>query len=166
MDSIKTVLSMLLLSVGLMFSAASIAIEKGQTAPNFRLPLLDSQKKVSLKQYRGKVVYVDFWASWCGPCRQSLPLLTKLRAEMKKQPFEVLAINLDEEVDAAKGFLKQYPVNYPVLLDPEGNVAAQYQLPGMPTSFIVDKRGRIKHVHVGFKPQDIDKIRQQVKSLL
>ncbi|QIZ85782.1 TlpA family protein disulfide reductase [Bermanella marisrubri] len=157
---------MLLLSVGLMFSAASIAIEKGQTAPNFRLPLLDSQKKVSLKQYRGKVVYVDFWASWCGPCRQSLPLLTKLRAEMKKQPFEVLAINLDEEVDAAKGFLKQYPVNYPVLLDPEGNVAAQYQLPGMPTSFIVDKRGRIKHVHVGFKPQDIDKIRQQVKSLL
>lgn len=162
----KTTFAVLMLVLGLAFASTSVAIEKGQAAPNFRLPLLDSKKKVSLKQYRGKVVYVDFWASWCGPCRQSLPLLTKLRTEMKKQPFEVLAINLDEETAAAKGFLREYPVNYPVLLDPEGQVASQYQLPGMPTSFILDKRGRIQHVHVGFKPQDIDKIRQQVKSLL
>ena len=121
---------------------------------------------MSLKSLRGKVVYLDFWASWCGPCRQSLPLLNDLRKELRRKGFEVLAVNLDEEKSDAKAFLKQFPVSYPVLLDPKGKVPLKYDLPGMPTSYLIDRKGKIRKVHVGFKKQDMSKIRKEVMSLL
>ncbi len=155
-----------LLALSLCLSTSALAVSVGDAAPNFKLKNLNTGKIESLKKYRGKVVYLDFWASWCGPCRQSLPLLNDLRKELKRKGFEVVAVNLDEETADAKTFLKQFPVVYPVLMDPKGRVPEKYELPGMPTSFLIDKRGRIQHIHVGFKPKDMATIRKQVIALL
>jgi thiol-disulfide isomerase/thioredoxin len=159
----RACLAVILLS----FSLTSLAaVKAGQMAPNFKLPGMKTGNLTSLKYYRGKVVYLDFWASWCGPCRQSLPMLNELRKELRSSGFEVVAVNLDEDVADAKAFLKQFPVSYPILLDPKGKVPQKYELPGMPTSFLIDRRGKVQDVHIGFKKQDIKKIRKQVISLL
>ncbi len=155
-----------LMAMALCLSTSAFAVSAGDSAPNFKLPNLKTGKLESLKKYRGKVVYLDFWASWCGPCRQSLPLLNDLRKELKRKGFEVVAVNLDEETADAKAFLKQFPVSYPVLMDPKGKVPEKYELPGMPTSFLIDKKGRIQHIHIGFKPKDMKNIRKQVIALL
>jgi thiol-disulfide isomerase/thioredoxin len=157
---------LLMLSLVIIFTQATFAATPGQMAPNFKLPGIKSGNLMSLKSHRGKVIYLDFWASWCGPCRQSLPLLNDLRNEYKRKGFEVIAVNLDENKADAKAFLKQFPVNYPVLLDPMGKVPQKYDVPGMPTSYLIDRKGKIRKVHVGFKKQDIKTIRKQVKSLL
>jgi len=157
------ILALVLVSL-LSFNA--FAVSAGEKAPNFSLPGIKTGNPMSLKSLRGKVVYLDFWASWCGPCRQSLPMLNDLRNELRKQGFEVLAVNLDEDKEDAKAFLKQFPVSYPVLLDPKGKTPQKYELPGMPTSYLIDRKGRVKSVHIGFKKQDINKIRQEVLNLL
>ena len=150
----------------LCLSASTFAVSQGDMAPNFNLKNLATGKLDSLKKYRGKVVYLDFWASWCGPCRQSLPLLNDLRQELKRKGFEVIAVNLDENLSDATKFLDQYPVQYPVLLNPKGTVPNKYKLPGMPTSYLIDRKGKIQKVHVGFKEADIAEIRKQAIKLL
>lgn len=153
----------IILTIALLLSAQlSLALEAGDKAPDFRLPLLTQQGQMTLSGYKGKVVYVDFWASWCGPCRKSLPLLNELRTELKGQGFEVLAINLDEDVKDARAFLKEFPVSYPTLYDGEGKTPTAFGLRGMPTSYLIDRQGRIQSVHQGFKPSDISKIRAEV----
>ncbi|MFD2230887.1 TlpA family protein disulfide reductase [Alkalimarinus sediminis] len=137
-----------------------------EKAPAFSLPDLYSGELQNLEQYRGKVVYLDFWASWCGPCRQSLPLLNTLRDELGKDKFEVVAINLDENPEDGKRFLEKYPVGYPVLTDTTGDTPQKYQLTGMPTSYIIDQKGNIRGAHQGFRTGDIDKIREAVKKLI
>lgn len=157
---------LIVLCIAIALSQGAYAAAKGQTAPNFKLPGIKTGNLMSLKSLRGKVVYLDFWASWCGPCRQSLPLLNELRKELRRKGFEVLAVNLDEDKADAKAFLKQFPVSYPVLLDPNGKVPQKYDLPGMPTSYLIDRKGKIRKVHIGFKKQDMKKIRKEVMSLL
>lgn len=147
-------------------STSAFAVSPGDMAPNFNLKNLATGKLDSLKKYRGKVVYLDFWASWCGPCRQSLPLLNELRQELNRKGFEVIAVNLDENLSDATKFLDQYPVQYPVLLNPKGTVPNKYKLPGMPTSYLIDRKGKVKKVHVGFKEADIADIRKQAIKLL
>ena len=159
-------LRVFILTLCVLISNSVLALSVGDVAPNFRLKNIETGKSESLKKYRGKVVYLDFWASWCGPCRQSLPLLNELRSELKRKGFEVLAVNLDEDKADAQTFLEQFPVVYPVLLDPTGKVPPQYDLPGMPTSFLIDKQGRVQKIHVGFKPKDMKGIRSDVISLL
>ena len=148
------------------FTTSVFAVSEGDMAPNFKLRNIETGKGETLRKYRGKVVYLDFWASWCGPCRTSLPLLNKLRAELKRKGFEVIAVNLDENLDDAKKFLKRFPVDYPVLLDPKGRLPKKYDLPGMPTSYLIDRKGRIQKIHVGFKETDLRDIRRQAIKLL
>mgnify|MGYP001303174872 CR=1 FL=1 len=138
----------------------------GDPAPDFKLPYLTQKGNTSLSAYRGKVVYVDFWASWCGPCRKSLPFLDGVRKDLKGKGFEVLAINLDEDVKAAREFLKQYPVSYPTLHDADGNTPDAFGLRGMPTSYLIDRQGKIRVIHQGFKPSDSQKIRAEITALV
>ncbi|ASP39419.1 redoxin [Bacterioplanes sanyensis] len=133
-----------------------------QAAPDFTLPNLNGDGQVSLQQYRGKVVYVDFWASWCGPCRKSLPLLNELRNELQAQGFEVLAINLDDDAGDGLRFLERYPVDYPTLHDNNGDTPQRYGVRGMPTSYLIDRQGQLVAVHEGFKPSDMEKIRKKI----
>lgn len=142
------------------------ALEVGDKVPDFRLPLLTQQGQAGLSSFKGKVVYVDFWASWCGPCRKSLPALNTLRKELKGKGFEVVAINLDEDVKDARAFLKEFPVAYPTLYDGTGKTPELFGVRGMPTSYLIDRQGKLQAVHQGFKPSDITGIRAQVISLL
>ncbi len=162
-----TKISRLFLSVLLLASSSANAVSVGEQAPGFVLPFLNEPEAVfNLKASTGKVRYLDFWASWCAPCRLSLPAIDLLKKELGDENFEVIAINLDERPEDAKRFLRRYLPSYKILMDPSGKTAAQYEIPGMPTSFIIDHLGQIKFRHTGFKENDIDVIRRQVTSLL
>lgn len=153
-----------------LLSSFALGLQQGFPVPNFVLPSLvnvpDNTQSLKLSDYRGKVVYIDFWASWCIPCRVSLPALSELHAKYSAQGFEVIAINMDkDEVDALR-FLKTFPVNYPVVRDPAGLVAKGYELKSMPHAFIIDKAGKLRHVHEGYKKRDKAKIDQYITQIL
>jgi peroxiredoxin len=146
---------------------AAHMIDIGAPAPAFDLPVFgQNHRHMSLAQQRGKVVLLDFWASWCGPCRQSFPLYEKLRSEMPTRDFTLLAINLDEMIDGPTAFLEEHPVHYTSLADPNGEVAKAYGLIGMPSSFVIDRDGIVRARHTGFKPQDVEALRKEIRELL
>jgi len=147
-------------------TSSAFAVSAGDTAPNFKLPRLERSGDIQLKSYRGKVVYVDFWASWCGPCRLSLPELNTLRKKYRKQGFEVIAINLDEEKEDAMEFLKEFPVSYPTARDVEGSTPDKYGLLGMPTAYLIDRKGKVSLVHEGFKKTDSEELSAHIATLL
>jgi thiol-disulfide isomerase/thioredoxin len=142
------------------------ATEVGQIAPLFTLPSLQQNQPTTLKQFAGKVVYVDFWASWCAPCRTSFPLLNQLQKKLKAQGFEVVAINLDEEKANADKFLLDFPVDFTVLRDSKGEWADQFIVESMPTSFIIDKKGIVQHIHHGFSSDDVNGLEEKISDLL
>jgi len=144
----------------------ALAVEPGAPAPAFRLPALDSHEQVGLADYRGRVVLVDFWASWCGPCRQSLPLYDQLRAGFPATDFAILAINLDEEAADAKAFLREHPVKYTTLQNPQGDIAKAFGLSGMPSSYLIDRDGIVRQRHVGFEPADVDALKREITTLI
>lgn len=149
----------------LLFSLTSAhALNAGDPPPAFTLPALQNvkAKQLSLSQYKGKVVYIDFWASWCGPCRESLPILNSLREKYKAKGFEVIAINLDENKADAVAFLKKYPVKYPVVMDKKAKTPELYKVNGMPTAFIVGKDGKLKYKHQGFKKGQTDALEKRI----
>jgi len=149
-----------------LYSASPLALETGDPAPPFILPALTGTESIRLNDYRGKVVFLDFWASWCGPCRISLPLLDELRSQLNHRGFEVVAVDVDEYPDDGRRFLQEYPVSYPVASDPTGLYATEYELVGMPSSFLIDRNSHIRIVYQGFKKGDIKQIREQVLLLL
>ena len=124
--------------------------------------LLDQQ----LNNAKGKVVYVDFWASWCIPCRKSFPWMNNLAAQYQTQGLIILSINLDHSRVLADEFLAQIPANFPVIYDPKGNIAKKYQLKGMPSSFIINRQGQIVSAHVGFNEEKKAAYEQEIKALL
>ena len=148
------------------WSTSLAALSEGDVAPAFDLPVLGEAEMVSLAEHHGKVVYLDFWASWCGPCRISLPQISKLQEELGSSQFQVIAINLDKNQDRGIRFLRRFPVNYTVLSDPAGKVAKIYQLPGMPSSFIINQAGSISLTHTGFRQGDMTIIHDHIKKLL
>ncbi len=144
----------------------SRAVEIGEHAPQFAIESLSGNGNVSLGAFRGKVVYLDFWASWCAPCLVALPTLDKLRHELPEGQFQVLAVNLDRDLDKARNFLRDHKIGYPSGTDPEGQVAETFELDTMPTSFLIDRNGVVRYVHRGFRKGDIDEIRAQIRKLL
>jgi thiol-disulfide isomerase/thioredoxin len=138
----------------------------GQPAPAVSLPQFSGGGEVSLESLRGKVVYLDFWASWCGPCRISFPQLEQLRNELGAQGFEVLAISVDESESDALAFLATIPVSYPVVYDGEGVSPQAYGLLGMPTGYLIDRQGVVQHIHQGFRKSDGAKLRTAIVELL
>jgi thiol-disulfide isomerase/thioredoxin len=158
--------SIALLGLLLLAAAPAVALEEGDKAPSFSARGLLGGDNVTLAAYRGKVVYLDFWASWCGPCAKALPELDKLRREFPEGSFQVLAINVDRDQDKAKKFLSQHPVGYPSAADPEGQLPKTFEIETMPTSFLIDANGVIRYVHRGFRAGDIDEIRERIRQLL
>jgi len=152
--------------VGAFFSVKANAVDVGQAAPQFTLPSLMQNQPVNLQSFKGKVVYLDFWASWCAPCRTSFPLLNELHGKLKSQDFEVVAINLDEDKTNAEKFLKEIPVGFTVLHNSSGEWADNYVVESMPTSFIIDKQGVVRVIHSGFTSDDITDIEQKITALL
>jgi cytochrome c biogenesis protein CcmG/thiol:disulfide interchange protein DsbE len=153
-----------LLLVGLSQSFA-LALDKGQTAPEIALKTLAGEP-VKLSALKGKVVLVDFWASWCAPCRESMPVLEKLSKSYKEQGFVVLGVNIDNDAEAARKFLKDLPVSFQVVNDAQKQVAKAYAPPTMPSSYLIDRQGKVHVVHAGFKRSDAAKLEAEIKTLL
>lgn len=143
-----------------------MAMSKGDIAPDFVLSTLDQASQIKLSDYQGKIVYLDFWASWCGACLQSFPALNEIKKTFDGKAFEVIAINLDEDLDEGKRFLEKLNVAFPVLSDPQGVVPEQYQLQAIPMSFLIDKQGKIQMVQVGFDQTDQQKIKNQIQAII
>lgn len=128
-----------------------------------------SGKPVSLEGLKGKVVFINFWASWCGPCKVELPELIKLTEKYKDKDFVLLAVNIDKTKGKADTFLSKLPArpeNFVVACDPESKVVSSYGGRAMPTSFVLDKGGVIKYVHLGFNEADPAKWVAEIESLL
>lgn len=134
-------------------------------APDFTLKSLTGET-VRLSSLKGQVVMLNFWASWCAPCRQEMPLLNKIHTDYHKAGFTLLGINLDDQTSAAQEFLKSTPVVFPVLLDSKGKVAELYKNTAMPSSYFIDKKGNFVHLHQGYRPGEEETYRKVIKKLL
>ena len=134
-------------------------------APNFTLKSL-SGKNLKLSEMTGNVVLINFWASWCGPCRQEMPLLNDLHNKYEPLGFTVLGVNVEEQVENARGFLNDFPVDFPVVLDNKNRVSKLYNVIAMPTTVVVDRDGNMRFLHKGYKPGDEKKYRSMVKKLI
>jgi len=121
---------------------------------------------LDLQQYQGQVVYLDFWASWCKPCQKSFPWMNQLVEKYADRPFKLITINLDESPQAMFQFLKKVPANFDIYQDPQGKLAEKFKLQGMPTSYLIDKKGKVFKRHIGFLTKEIDRYEQELESLL
>ncbi|MBA6233601.1 MULTISPECIES: TlpA family protein disulfide reductase [unclassified Colwellia] len=119
-----------------------------------------------IAQHRGEVIYVDFWASWCGPCRKSFPWMNKMQREHQSKGFTVVSINLDAEQALAKEFLQDNSANFAVVYDPKGDLARFFKIQGMPSSLIINKEGEIKYAHSGFFTAKVSQYEQEIQQLL
>lgn len=144
---------------------ADAAAEVGAPAPGLRGPALVGAGEIDLAGLRGRVVLVDFWASWCAPCLKSLPAYESLRAEFAREDFEIVAVNVDEDPADALAFLRKVALSFPLLRD-DGTRAAAWAPKTMPTSYLVDREGRIAHRHLGWREGDLDTLREQVRTLI
>lgn len=134
-------------------------------APGFSL--LDTQgKTVALADFKGKVVFIDFWATWCPPCRISMPEVEKLYADVQGKPVQILGLNLDENADTARRFVEKKRIPYPVLLAGESDIAGAYGVSGIPHFALIDQKGHLVNVWSGFAPGMGDEWRAAIKSLL
>ena len=125
-----------------------------------------SGKNLKLSEMAGNVVLINFWASWCAPCREEMPLLNALHKKYQPLGFTVLGVNVEEKTDKAKGFLVNFPVDFPILLDNTNKVSKQYKVIAMPTTVVVDRDGNMRFLHEGYKPGDEKKYRQMIKKLV
>lgn len=163
---IKTIAAALVLAAG--FVASGAAVPKStpvEPAPDFTLKSL-SGENIRLSELRGNVVMINFWASWCGPCRQEMPLLEQLYQRYNALGFELLGVNVEQDVDDAKRWLADRPVSFPVLLDPQNELTKIYQVKAMPSTILVDRDGNVRHLHKGYKPGDENTYQDLVRSLI
>ena len=135
-----------------------------EIAPPINLPSLDG--RIDLADMKGKVVYLDFWASWCKPCKQSFPWLSAIKKKFGSEGFEVIAVNLDKERALADAFLKAFEINFVVGFDAAGVTARSYKLRGMPSSYLIGRDGKIYASHVGFRDKDKAKLEAGIQQLL
>lgn len=134
-------------------------------AASCTLDKLDGSGKVELSQFKGKYVYLDFWASWCGPCKQSFPFMNSIKKQFEAKGITVLAVTVDKEAKDATEFLKDNPANFLVARDSDGKCAKEMAVKGMPTSYILDKNGEVIFTHKGFRPSDVAAITKQLEQL-
>jgi peroxiredoxin len=121
---------------------------------------------VSLSQFKGQVVMLNFWASWCGPCRQEMPLLESIYKKYNKLGFTMIGVNVEPDSNAADQWLKQTPVSFPILYDRDSKVSKLYDVEGMPSTVIIDRSGKLRKLHRGYKPGDENEYLDSIRALI
>jgi thiol-disulfide isomerase/thioredoxin len=134
-------------------------------APDFHL-LAAGGSDQSLAQYRGQVVMINFWATWCGPCRQEMPVLEQLHRKYKGLGFTLLGVNVEPDSAGAVDWLKATPVTFPILFDTDSKVSKLYAVSGMPSTVIVERKGNLRYLHRGYKPGDENEYLDQIRALV
>lgn len=137
----------------------------GSKAPDFTLSTFDG-KPLTLSALRGQVVLLDFWASWCAPCRQEMPFLQLLEKRYGKRGFRVVAVNIDNHARNALQFLRDLNIRFKPVWDEARRVVTRYDVATMPTTFLIDKTGKIRFVHSGFETENYHQYKQQIELLL
>ena len=157
--------SITLLIITLFIFTSAQAEEKDIMAPDFTLKSR-SGENLKLSEFRGELVMLNFWASWCGPCRQEMPELEALYKRYQPLGFTILGINVDDHRKNADKMLKQIPVSFPVLYDSKHSVSNLYKVAAMPTTILVDRNGVIRQVHLGYQPGFERIYKTQIEALL
>ena len=149
----------------LTLSLPALAGPTGGPAPAFTLVSRAGQD-VSLAQYKGQVVMLNFWASWCGPCRQEMPLLESIYRKYGKMGFTMIGVNVEPDSNAANEWLKATPVSFPILYDRDSKVSKLYDVAGMPSTVIIDRSGKLRVLHRGYKPGDENEYLDSIRTLI
>jgi peroxiredoxin len=159
----KNRLAALIAALGM--AVPALAGLTGGAAPQFTLTAR-SGHAVSLAQFKGQVVMLNFWASWCGPCREEMPLLDSIYHSYGKMGFALIGVNVEPDSQAANDWLKQTPVSFPILYDKESKVSKLYDVEGMPSTVIIDRAGKVRVVHRGYKPGDENGYLDDIRALI
>src|ERR1700679_3701865 len=149
----------------LVIASAAFAADAGGPAPAFTLAALDGGQG-ALDQVKGPVVIVNFWATWCGPCQQEMPLLDQMYKKYKPAGFTLIGVNVDKDAPPVKELLARKPVSFPVMLDPANKVSKDYHVDEMPSSVIIDRKGEIRYIHRGYKPGDENDYQDRIRQLI
>ncbi|MRW86436.1 redoxin domain-containing protein [Pseudoduganella sp. FT26W] len=145
-------------------ASSAQALEKGAPAPQFDLPGVDGA--IKLAKLQGKVVYVDFWASWCGPCRQSFPWMNEMQAKYGAKGLQIVGVNVDAKSDDARQFLTATPARFAIAFDPQGATPRNYGIKGMPSSVLIGPDGKVLLEHSGFREADRAELESKIQSAL
>ncbi|MGH7456121.1 MAG: peroxiredoxin family protein [bacterium] len=137
----------------------------GKKAVEFTLPDV-SGGEVTLQSFRGKVVLLNFWATWCGPCREELPELDRVQEKFRKRGLAVVAVTVDNELENIRGFLKKYDLDLQALWDRRKKVADAYKVEKMPSSYLIDRNGVIRFVHLGYNAEELKHIEAEIDEML
>jgi peroxiredoxin len=141
-----------------------VTAENIRSAPDFTLTDANGQS-VTLSDLRGQVVMINFWASWCGPCREEMPLLEQIHQRYEALGFTLLGINVEEDSTNGQAFLQERPVSFPVLYDPKNNLSKLYDVVAMPSTVLIDRQGNIRYLHHGYKPGYENDYQDQIRAL-
>lgn len=142
------------------------AAEIGSKAPDCALTSINDTQRYDLQQFHGKVLYVDFWASWCPPCAKSFPFINDLDRDFKDHGLQIIGVNLDQSPEDAKTFLAKYTANFTVAADASEKCARDFDVKAMPSSYLIDRNGIIRHVHFGFRAEEAKELRLLTEQLL
>lgn len=151
--------------IALIFSGRALALEPDQDVPDFTLKAMTGEN-LRLEEMRGQVVLINFWASWCGPCRQEMPVLQKIHTRYEPLGFTVLGVNVDEEPKKAERIAERMNLDFPLLLDSKQKVSESFDVNAMPFTVLVDRDGVVRYIHRGYKPGDEAHYVNKLKPLL
>jgi len=152
-------------TAALLAALPAFAVSSSTPAPDFTLARRGGGS-VSLSELRGQVVMINFWATWCGPCRQEMPLLDDIYRKYRKMGFTLLGVNVEPDAKAAEEWLKQTPVSFPILYDPDSKVSKLYKVAGMPSTVFIDRKGNVRVLHKGYKPGDENEYLDHIRALI
>jgi len=168
MMSVRTIKGMFKgLALAAVCVSAALAASSSAPAPGFKLSGRGG-KTIDLAQYKGQVVMINFWATWCGPCRQEMPLLQDIYAKYKPMGFTLIGVNVEPSTGDPEGWLSKLPkpVTFPVAFDVDSKVSKLYNVAGMPTTVFIDRKGNVREVHKSYRPGDENLYLTQIRSLL
>jgi len=165
METRRSFVALLVVALAATPALATQGALDGQQAPDFALQNLDGEN-MRLSEYRGEVVMINFWATWCGPCRQEMPLLDELYDRYERVGFQLLGVNIDDDPRRAMEMADELGISFPVLFDDRKEVSELYRVEAMPVTVILDREGVVRYTHYGYKPGYEEYYLDQVRTLL